>query len=222
MAANRDGFSEVGQLIVWRLSMKTLSLLLFVTIVMQLLTPVQVLACACCAEDGEYSKYAGKIEDYELEVMKQLRVGNRAFLFLTEADLEEDAFGITDPKEQYLVTGLVVGNAWRFTFRDGRKTGVLSLALPQTLESFKADIHDGKRSGGGGPLLYKEWRLEGQVEGTGLFKSGIVGPTRYLLVLQGRGNGCDNPGDYKHWRLEITGEKARYAFFGQLGRPLKS
>ena len=153
--------------------------------------------------------------------MKQIRLGNKAFLFLTEADLEEDALGINDPKVQYLVTGLVVSNPWRLTFRDGSKTGVLSLPLPQTMESFKADIHDGRRSGGGGPLLYKEWRLEGQVEGTGLFKAGIVGPTRYVLVLQGRGNGCDNPGDFKHWRLEVTGEKASYAFYGLLGPPRK-
>jgi nitrogen fixation protein len=192
------------------------------TIAILLWVPIQTCACACCANEGEYIKDVNKIADYELEVMKQIRIGNRALLYLTEADLEEDAFGITNPKEQYVVSGSLVSNAWRLTFRDGSKSGVLSLPLPQTMESFKADIHDGKRSGGGGPLLYKEWRLEGQVEGTGLFKSGIVGPTRYVLVLQGRGNGCDNPGDYKSWRLEVTGEKARFAFYGQLGIPRKA
>ncbi|PWT83255.1 MAG: hypothetical protein C5B44_00905, partial [Acidobacteria bacterium] len=80
-------------------------------------------------------------------------------------------------------------------------------------------IHDGKVNGGGGPLLYKEWRFEGLVNGTGFFQPGIIAPTKYFLVLQGRGNGCDNAEDFTHWRLEITGKKAGYALYGELGKP---
>ena len=87
------------------------------------------------------------------------------------------------------------------------------------MTSYTADIHDGQTSGGGGPLLYKEWRFEGRVTGTGLFRAGIVGPTKYLLVLQGRGNGCQDAGDFKHWRLQIKGRKAEYAFYGELADP---
>ncbi|MGI8641023.1 MAG: hypothetical protein ACR2MG_13900 [Pyrinomonadaceae bacterium] len=67
------------------------------------------------------------------------------------------------------------------------------------------------------PLLYKEWRFKGNVQiGNGFFQTSIVQPTTYFLVLQGRGNGCDNPEDFTHWRLEIAGKKASYAFFGEL------
>jgi hypothetical protein len=52
--------------------------------------------------------------------------------------------------------------------------------------------------------------------GTGLFKAGIVNPPTYFLVFQGRGNGCDNAGDFSNWRLEINGRRAQYAFFGKL------
>ncbi|MFL6337332.1 MAG: hypothetical protein ACJ754_28870 [Pyrinomonadaceae bacterium] len=72
---------------------------------------------------------------------------------------------------------------------------------------------------GGGPLLYKEWRFEGQVSGTGLFKAGTAGPTKYLLVLQGRGNGCQNAEDFKYWRLQINGRRAAYSFYGELADP---
>jgi hypothetical protein len=82
--------------------------------------------------------------------------------------------------------------------------------------SYKADIRDGQTSPGGGPLLYKEWRFEGQVSGTGLFRAGTTAPAKYFLVLQGRGNGCDNAEDFKHWLLRVNGTKAEYAFYGEL------
>jgi hypothetical protein len=69
-----------------------------------------------------------------------------------------------------------------------------------------------------GPSLYKEWRLEGDVKGTGFFKDGTAQPAKYVLVLQGRGNACDNAEDFGYWRLEINGEKARFAFHGKLAR----
>jgi len=38
------------------------------------------------------------------------------------------------------------------------------------------------------------------------------------LIFQGRGNRCDNAEDFTHWRLEISGKKTSYAFFGELAR----
>jgi hypothetical protein len=96
----------------------------------------------------------------------------------------------------------------------------LDLPLPARLLSYQADIRDGQMSGAGGPLLYKEWRFEGQVKGTGFFQAGITAPTKYFLVLQGRGNACDMAEDFTHWRVAITGKKARYAFYGELAKPV--
>jgi hypothetical protein len=193
------------------------SLAFIIPLALFLLFPNYTLGCACCSNDGEYYKGLNKIEDYQLELMKQMRFGNRAFLFLTEAGYEVDASGIADPKQNYSLVESLASNAWRLTFRDGTRTGVLNLPLPEKLETYKVDIHDGKRSGGGGPLLYKEWRFEGSATGLGFLKTTATS-LRYFLVLQGRGNGCDNAEDFTDWRLDIRGENTRYAFTGKMGK----
>lgn len=177
------------------------------------------LACACCSNEGQYSRSTGKLSDYEIEIIKQIRFGEKASLFATERGLEEDALGIADPKEDYVLSGSLAGRIWRLLFKDNSRSGMLKLSRPAQMESFKVDLQDGQTSAGGGPLLYKEWRLRGLVSGTGFFRSGIVGPTRYQLVLQGRGNGCDNAEDFKSWHLEVAGKKAQFAFYGKLGKP---
>ena len=193
--------------------------LLIVAILLLLLTPNSVLACACCSNEGTYYRGLGKIEDFQLGLMKEMRFGDKAVLFTTEADLEDEAKGISSPKETYALTGSLVNNVWKLIFRDGSTSGVLSLPLPLRMETLKADIRDGQKSDGGGPLLYKEWRYEGRVTGTGIFKPGMFADTRYSLVLQGRGNGCDNSEDFKSWRLQVKGKKANYAFYGEMGKP---
>ena len=192
--------------------------LLFGTLLL-LFAPTPTFGCACCSNEGEYSKATARIRDYEFELIKQMRFSNQAFLFLTERDLEEDARGIADPKLEYTLIDSLAGKVWRLLFKDDSRSGTLSLTLPLQMESFSVDLQDGEKSAGGGPLLYKEWRLKGLVAGTGFFKSGIIGPTHYDLILQGRGNGCNNAEDFKSWRLEISGKKAQYAFYGKLGKP---
>ena len=184
-----------------------------------LLPPARAWACACCSNEGDYHLSSGRPSEYELSIVRQIRFGRTARLYLTEADAEESAKGLAHRAESYALGGSLVGGVWKLTFRDGNKTGTLSLPLPARMTSYTADIHDGRTSAGGGPLLYKEWRFEGRAGGTGLFKAGIVGPTKYLLVLQGRGNGCQDAGDFNHWRLRISGRKAEYTFYGELADP---
>jgi hypothetical protein len=146
--------------------LKSRSQLVLFALVLSLLLPVQILACACCAIEGTYYRGSGKIIDFQLEIMKEMRFGDKAFIFSGEADLEDMAKGINLPKDSYEVNGSLVGNAWKLTFKDGSRSGVLSLGLPLRMEELKADIRDGQVSPGGGPLLYKEWRFEGPVSGT--------------------------------------------------------
>ena len=62
-----------------------------------------------------------------------------------------------------------------------------------------------------------DWQLRWKTYGGGgFFKSGIVRPTKYTLIFQGRGNNCDNAGDFTNWRLAINGKKASYAFYGKM------
>jgi hypothetical protein len=148
--------------------------------------------------------------------MKRMRFDTTASLFLTEA--EESGKGLAHLAERYSLSGSLVGNVWKLTFRNGDESGTLNLPLPAKMLRYAADIHDGQTIGGDSrkPLLYKEWRFEGEVNGTGFFKAGTVARTKYFLVLQGRGNSCDNAEDFTHWRLNIAGNKADYAFYGEL------
>lgn len=186
-----------------------------------LLLPSRVWACACCAHPGEYQIDFDKPDGYKLSVMRRIRFGTTANLFTGEADPEVAAKGLPHPTESYSLSGSLVGNAWKLTFRNGDESGTLDLLLPAKMLRYAADIHDGRtKPGYPEPVLYKEWRFEGEVNGAGVFKAGITARTKYFLVFQGRGNSCDTAGDFTHWRLKITGKKADYAFYGELGAPV--
>lgn len=106
---------------------------------------------------------------------------------------------------------------WRFNVKTpGGSSTTLALPMPTQMVAYKVDIHD-QEDRPNGPSLYKEFRFKGNLSSaSGFAKSGWVRGTSYFLVFQGRGNGCDNASDFTHWRLEIAGPKADYAFFGKL------
>ena len=162
-----------------------------------------------------------KPDEFKLSVIKRIRFGTKADLWTGEADAEVAAQGLTHPADSYSLTGSLVGNVWKLTFRNGDESGTLDLPLPAKMLRFAADIHgELAKPGYPEPLLYKEWRFEGEVKGTGVFKAGITAGTKYLLVFQGRGNSCDGAEDFRHWQLKITGKKADYSFYGELGAPV--
>ena len=178
--------------------------------------PLNVFACACCAEPGDYSINVKKPEKFELNELRKIRFAT-ANLF-TNAAGEDNIKGISPLGENYSLNGLFQSGAWKLNLKDDKgKIGTLVLPVSASVVAFAADIHDGKQAGGGGPLLYKEWRFKYRVQsGTGIFQTGIAPATEYFLVFQGRGNACTQAEDFTHWRLEITGRKASYAFYGEL------
>jgi hypothetical protein len=197
------------------------SFLIFVAIATFLLLPYHVWACACCAHPGEYQIEFVKPEEFKLGEMKRIRFGTKAELWTDEADAEDAAKGLAHPAYSYSLTGLFVGNVWKLTFRNGDESGTLNLPLPAKMLRYAADIHDGRtKPGYPEPVLYKEWRFEGEVNGTGIFKAGITARTEYVLVFQGRGNSCDGAENFTHWQLKITGKNADYSFYGELGTPV--
>jgi hypothetical protein len=181
-----------------------------------LILPARSFACACCAEPGTYSISVRKPGNSELEVLRKIKFAD-ANLYMDAAG-EEAVKGISSIAENYSIEGLLAGSAWKFNFRDDQnRSGSLRLPLPSTMVAFEADIHDEKQQGGNGPLLYKELRFKHRVQsGSGIFQKGIVPRTEFFLVLQGRGNNCLNASDFTHWRLEINGLKASYAYYGKL------
>jgi len=198
---------------------------LFLVVTFLMTAPVNSFACACCSEDGLYSIWTGKPDGYNLEVLQDIKFAQDPQLYMDAAGAEnikglESLTAAAEDIEywKFNLTDSFATKTWKLNFKAyNGKTGTLVLPLPAQMVSFKADIHDGKTSGGGGPLLYKEWRFKGNVQtGNGIFQAGIIKPTTYFLVLQGRGNGCDNAEDFTHWRLEINGKKADYKFFGKL------
>jgi hypothetical protein len=196
--------------------------LIFVAIVTLLLLPCRVWACACCAHPGEYQIEFVKPDEFKLGEMKRIRFDTKADLRTDEADAEVAAKGLTHPVDTYSLSGSLVGNVWKLTFRNGEESGTLDLPLPVQMLRFAADIHDGrlKQPGFPEPVLYKEWRFEGEVNGTGVFKAGITARTKYLLVFQGRGNRCDGAENFTHWQLKIAGKRADYSFYGELSTPV--
>lgn len=177
---------------------------------------INVLACACCAEKGAYSISYQQPDAYILDEIAKLKFDSTATLY-SDAGGEDSIKGLSIIPESYAYDfyGLMSKKTWKMTFKTGTKSGVLTLPMPTKMLSYKVDLHENDEIQAD-PTLYKEWRFEGTTAGTGIFASGIVAPTKYFLVLQGRGNICDNASDYTHWRLEITGKKAGYAFYGKL------
>ncbi|MCA1608349.1 MAG: hypothetical protein LC730_02680 [Acidobacteria bacterium] len=206
---------------------KRLLTVIFSIIVLLALSPA-ALACACCAETGHYSIWTGKPDKYYTGLLDEMKFDQKAFLYMTEADFEVIK-GLNEIKKDYEsqswvatagefdLVNVFTARTWKFTLKTkSGKTGVLTLPRPPKMLIFKVDIHDGSDQGLG-PSLYKEFRFKGNVAGgTGFFRRGIVKPTSYFLVFQGRGNGCDNAADFTHWRLELDGPKAEYAFFGKM------
>ena len=106
------------------------------------------------------------------------------------------------PVRMFRVTATLAGQTWRWQLGAGT---TLAFRLPASAVSFAADIHDGKLGVAGGPLLYKE---------TGpLVATGALRGRHYHLVLQGRGNNCLNTGDFRSWRLDVSGGR-QYAMYG--------
>ena len=208
--------------------MKSLLFFLLVFAAFALVFPSNALACACCAETGTYWLRTGKVETYELDLLKEMKFASDAALYMTEAgfdgikglsalekDFESESW--TAAPADFSLVNSFAAKTWKFDLKTPTgKTGTLSLPMPAQILQYSVDIHDGSDRGLG-PLLYKEWRFKGVVaSGTGIFKSSIVRPTSYFLVFQGRGRACDEVSNFGYWRLEITGKNADYAFFGKL------
>ena len=201
--------------------MKTKTLFVFAIVGLLLIFPVNVLACACCSERDYYFSGPTDLEEYPLSQLKRMRFDRTANLFFSEAGIEEHSKGIEYVRENYSISNSLLNKVWKFALRSGTHSGELGLGLPEKLWDHSVDIHDNKISAGGGPLLYKEWRFEGDfIRGTGIFKAGFASPAKYRLILQGRGNACDNAEDFTNWRLEVRGATADYAFYGKLLEPV--
>ena len=175
------------------------------------------LLCACCAEPGEWFERTGRLESYEVSELSNVKFDAVAKLYTTAAGFEGTK-GLPAQYESFQLSDSF-GRALNLTltFKGERgETGSLVLQLPRLATSFGADLHDAPE-GSAGPILYKEWRFSGPASGSGMFRKSVAPGTKFHLVLQGRGNNCLSSSDFQHWRLDIAGSRADYAFYGALG-----
>lgn len=200
----------------WAHAVKYVSFGVGLSLMLALLWPGRAWACACCSDEGTWFEMTDRISDYEMAELNNIRFDVTAHTYMTEAG-EDGLEGISNPAEEYRVTLSKRRGRWQFSFRDKEgHTGTLSFTVPSSLTDFAADIHDGQQSAGGGPLLYKEWRLVGPLSGTGIFKRGITSQTRFRLIFQGRGNACTSAETFGRWQLQVFGPQASYSFYGAL------
>ena len=177
------------------------------------LFPSTSFACACCAERGYYSIKTNTPTADQLAELRKLNF-QTAELYNPSGE-SEDIKGISPLGANFSIKSLLSGKTWMFNFTDdNRKTGELDLTKPLSMVEYMVDLPN---ANDGEVKLYKEWRFKYKVQNaTGIFKNGFAPANEYFLVLQGYGNVCSSAEDFKKWRLEVTGKKADFAFFGDL------
>lgn len=181
------------------------------------------LACACCVNPGYYEIPTIKPTSVDFALFEEFRFEPPANIYLSEAGFDQ-VMGLDELRRDAEAQRPIDLEAeqhfqkkgWRLKLRSASgREGSLNLPIPATILKFKVDLHDNAPNTE--TSLYKELRFQGiAASGTGMFRKDITKGTKFFLVLQGRGNGCDSSSDFSHWRLELNGPKARYAFFGTL------
>jgi hypothetical protein len=202
--------------------MRRAGLALAIAVLGALALPGDALACACCTHPGQRYVEVEKLDSGRLEQIESLRFAREARLYVGGGGLEAIK-GIRDPIERYdlkvtwdkshagagkIRIDFALGNP------DGR-SGSLSLMLPQKISIFEVDPHDSSGQGTG-PVLYKEWKLTGDVTGFGVFTGTNDAKQLLTLILQGRGNSCTSAADFSHWTLVTQGPGGTYSLFGEL------
>ncbi|HEX5704681.1 MAG TPA: hypothetical protein VFX97_15885 [Pyrinomonadaceae bacterium] len=166
--------------------------------------------CACCADDGEWYQRAERLT---AEMRKEINRVNfseakNGMSGSEDAPFSDGEFELTRSNDM---------RHWQLKYVGAQeKSGSLTLPIPLRLVNFGADVHDGQQGGGGGPLLYKEWRFDGSATGTGVFKTWRG--AKFRLVLQGRGNHCTQAEDFKHWNLSVNHRSTSLSVYGAVVR----
>ena len=191
----------------------------FVSALVLLSAAGSTLACACCVERGHYSRSRVKMTSYLTAMIGDIKIAGPADLYMTEAGFdmikglpEIEKYDAEGGIPQFSITSSFDRKIWRLNVQAASgRSGTLVMPMPTHMTMHAADI-DGIDNGLG-VSLYKEYSLYGRIStGTGIFRSARA--ANYHIMFQGRGNGCDDASDFARWRLEISGPRAEYAFFG--------
>lgn len=177
--------------------------------------PSTALACACCADPGYRVEGSLTLDVVKKQELERVRFAKTVSVY--EGPGEDPIKGISPGSNEYSLSSASKGSVLLWKLKGDGGSGTLTLTLPSKIERFYADLHDTPPNRE--TVLYKEWRLAAKLTGTGVFKAGIVKGTKATLILQGRGNHCDDAEMFTHWTLIVKGPKADYILYGALDKP---
>jgi hypothetical protein len=188
---------------------------LAINLIIGLMLPGKSLACACCAEVGQWYERSSSIDNLELSQIQSLKFSPVAQLYLTTPGFDV-VKGLSSNSEKYTVSLSKNQRTWNLKFKDELgKIGNLTFKIPTKAIFFATDAATRTSiESNGEPILYKEVRMEGRVSGNGIFAKGMGSDTKFRLVLQGKGNECMNTEDFATWNLQIFGSRASMSFYG--------
>jgi hypothetical protein len=171
-------------------------------------------ACACCTNTAWRYVEIEKLESAKLAEIFQIKFAKDAKLMLGEAD--QGIKGMDNAEEDFKLSVLQHKDRWVFSLKDAKgRGGNLTLALPKTISIFEVDPRDSKDTGHG-PPLYKEWKLNANAAGDGIFRATTGSGQKITLILHGRGGGCTDASHFSHWSLLVYGSADKYTFYGDL------
>ena len=173
--------------------------------------------CACCPDHGMWEQQNKPLTDFEIEGLATLKFDRKAYLYSTPAS-PDDIKGIAlseDEENGFALTVSQTTRQWTLTVKaKNGEAGKLMLRVPKAATSFLADVTNGPKTWAAPRSVYKEIRLAGTIQGTGVFAQSITAQTKYRLVLQGQGGRCFDAGEFHRWNLKISGAKADFTLYG--------
>jgi hypothetical protein len=182
-----------------------------------LLAAPDAFACACCTNAAWRYVEIEKLESAKLTEISQVKFAKDAKLMLGEAD-DDGIKGVDDPEEDYKLSVSQQKDRFVFSLKDAKgRGGNLTLMLPKTISIFEVDPRD-RKDEGYGPPLYKEWKLNANAAGDGIFRATTGASQKMTLIFHGRGPGCTDASHFSHWSLLVYGPVDKYTFYGDLAK----
>lgn len=178
-----------------------------------LVIPHKAQACACCASTGQHTDSVALAPgEYEAGELARVTFAPDAHLFVGEGE-PSDLKGLSATSETFALDVTKSGPTWTMTFTEGGKTaGTLSFRIDQHFNKRAIDARRTLEP----VVLDKQWTVTAPVTGTGMFKLGKQASVS--LLLQGKGNSCDNAADFSHWMAIVDGAGFSFHFYGDLAQ----
>lgn len=180
-----------------------------------LATQTQALACACCSNRAARYVEVEKLSPQRMDVVDRMVFGKSADVLVSEAD--DDRSIIDGKSTSFDLAFTRRPDRMIFILRDQQgDAGTLTLKFPKTISIFEVDPRGDEKDEGLGPNLYKEWKLTGDVSGTGAFRRAAGKGQKLTLIFHGRGRACTEADHFTDWTLLLHGSIGKATLYGAL------